>query len=134
MLLELNLLVSLSTGYFTMCPSLVSTTLLSCDFVCSLERGCQTFLLYQENNGFTLILVLLYQGQSLRLLCSCLQARLTAINQKHSYSASCQAYLDGYMGFDVRVFCVAFPPASLGRHIKMENSLTLEAFNQLKIL
>lgn len=37
-------------------------------------------------------------------------------------------------GFDVRAFCFAFPPASLGRHIKMENNITLEAFNQLKIL
>lgn len=37
-------------------------------------------------------------------------------------------------GFDVRAFCSAFPPASLGRHIKMENSITLEAFKQLKIL
>lgn len=37
-------------------------------------------------------------------------------------------------GFDVRAFCSAFPPASLGRHIKMENSVTLEVFKQLKKL
>lgn len=43
MLLELYPLVSLSTDHFTTCPSLFSTTLLSCDFVCSQGTGCQTF-------------------------------------------------------------------------------------------
>lgn len=58
--------------------------------------GSNCSIFGMQRNGFTLILVLLYQ--SLRLLSFSIQARLTAINQEHSYAVSCQAYLDGYMG------------------------------------
>lgn len=37
-------------------------------------------------------------------------------------------------GLDVKAFCFAFLPASLEGHIKIENSITLEAYNRLKIL
>lgn len=77
------------------------------------------FLMHPEKNSFTLILVLLYQGQSLRLLCFYLQAHLTAINQKHSYSAShCISWwLHG--GLMWGLFVLPFQ---------------IEAFHQLKIL
>lgn len=137
----LHFLISRPTEYFKMCPGLFSTTLLSCGFVWSLGKGRQGFsdFSFQEKNCFTLTLAFIYQRQSLRPLQKrhlnfYLQAHLPAINQKHSHSAGCQTHLDGYMEGLCEGFCFSFLPASLGRHIKTENSVTLEAFNQLKIL
>lgn len=101
--LTLHLLVSLPTEYFTMCPGLFSTTFTVLWFCLLAKEGLSGFfLMLQEKNSFTLILAFVYQSQSSRLLQKAhlnfyLQAHLPAINQKHSHSAECQTYLDGYM-------------------------------------
>lgn len=139
---ELHLSVSLSTEHFTMCPGLFSTTLLSCDFVWSLGKGCQVIFFSDASRKELFSPYCCFHISEPELRASIegtfeLLSPGTFASHKPEAQPLCWVsdtswWLHG--GFMWGLFVFAFSPASLGRHIKLENSITLEAFNQLKIL